>query len=151
MKYKILTLLLLLSYFDICSADQHLADREVLTNIKTSIWPNAYKHADVKQLDKLLHSTFKLVDAKGNVANKSQELAFLADYKWPHENFTYTITSMEITGETAVVIGTGKASGKGAESAYCFTYTSSNVLIKQGANWRAVLSHVSGYEPKCED
>ena len=126
-------------------------DQKFLRELKTSVWPSAYKNADAELLGSILHDNFKLVDANGETVNKAQELAFLKDYVWPHSKFVYHIDSINITAQnTAVVIGNGKASGQNDEGEYCFTYTSSNVLVKQDGQWQAILSHVSGYAPDCE-
>ncbi len=126
-------------------------DLSYLTHLKKHVWPKIYKTSDVAGLDDLTHEDFVIVDPKGVTTTKSEELAFLKNYTWPHNEFEYVIQRIKIfENDTAIVAGRGRASGKGEKGNYCFTYVSTNVLVKVSGKWKAIQSHVSGYKPQCE-
>ena len=113
------------------------SDEEVLRHFKTVLWPRAYRTQDVELLDSLLHDSFEVIDADGKRSSKQQELDFIRDNKWDPGEFEYRIERLDIyDGSVAIISGTGIAE--------TYTYTSSNVLIKEDGRWRAIASHVSG-------
>ncbi len=126
-------------------------DRDTLRHLKERLWPKAYREADVDLLDSILHEDFAIITASGDWSTRERELAELPAYDWPHESFSYQIRRLDIYHDnTAIVAGEGRASGKNNEGPYCLVYQSSNVLIKQEGEWKAVLSHVSGVTTDCD-
>ncbi len=118
-----------------------LSDKEVLRELKTVLWPRAYRTQDTKLLDRLLDDRFQMIDAEGNRSTKQKELDWVAANAWNPGEFEYRIERLEIfAGDTAIIDGTGIATG--------YTYKSSNVLIRKDGQWRAVASHVSGYRER---
>ena len=116
-------------------------DEEALREIKTELWPRAYRSQDVALLDRLLHDSFELIDAEGRRSTKRDELDYVASNRWDPGEFEYRIERLQIyDGGFAIVAGTGVAER--------YTYRSSNVLIKEDGRWRAVASHVSGVEAR---
>ncbi len=127
-------------------------DRAVLTRLKTTLWPQAYRTRDRALLAQILDDEFQLINQRGQWSDKAQELQRLPDYDWPHEDFSYTIKRLDIYhGHTAIVAGEGRAHGRDADGVYCLRYQSSNVLIKRDAGWQAVSSHVSGVHSECDE
>jgi Domain of unknown function (DUF4440) len=116
-------------------------DEQALRQIKTVLWPQAYRTQDVELLDRLLHDSFEMIDADGNRSTKKQELESVAASPWNPGEFEFRIERLQIyEGMFAVVDGTGIADA--------YTYKSSNFLIKQDGQWRAIASHVSGVKEK---
>jgi hypothetical protein len=116
-------------------------DVETLRHFKTVLWPQAYRTQDVALLDRMLHDSFEMIDADGNRSTKQDELDYIRDNAWDPGEFEYRIERLEIyRSRFAIVDGTGMATA--------YTYTSSNVLIKEGGSWRAIASHVSGVEDR---
>jgi len=114
-------------------------DEETLRNFKTELWPQAYRTQDVELLDRLLHDSFEMFDAAGTKLTKQDELSFLRNNTWEPGRFEYRIERLQIyQGSFAVIAGTGIAEN--------YTYVSSNVLIKEDGVWKAIASHVSGYQ-----
>ena len=112
-------------------------DEQTLRHIKTVLWPQAYRTQDVDLLDRLLHDSFEMIDAEGNRSTKRKELAYVRSNPWNPGEFEYRIERLEIyQGRFAVVDGTGVAE--------TYTYKSSNFLVKEDGQWRAIASHVSG-------
>lgn len=112
-------------------------DEAALRHLKTVLWPTAYRTQDVALLDRLLHDSFEMIDADGNRSTKQQELEYVRNNAWDPGDFEYRIERLQIyRGTFAIIDGTGMARD--------YSYKSSNVLIKEGGEWRAVASHVSG-------
>lgn len=127
-------------------------DHNTLRHLKETLWPQAYREADVELLDSILHEDFAIITASGEWSTRKTELAELPNYGWPHESFSYQIRRLDIYHDnTAIVAGEGRASGNNDEGPYCLRYQSSNILIKQGGKWKAVLSHVSGVDTVCRE
>ena len=114
-------------------------DESTLRHIKTVLWPKAYLTQDADLLDRLLHDSFELINADGSRSTKRDELDFIRDNQWDPGEFEFKIERLDIYGDAiAIVSGTGVATS--------YTYKSSNVLIKEAGQWRAIASHVSGYQ-----
>ena len=115
-------------------------DYEVLRHFKTVLWPQAYRTQDVELLDRMLDDSFEMIDGEGNVSTKQDELEWVRDNAWDPGSFEYRIERLQIyQGSFAVIAGTGVAE--------TYTYKSSNFLVRENGEWRAIASHVSGYEP----
>lgn len=115
-------------------------DYDVLRHLKTVLWPQAYRTQDVELLDRLLHNSFEMIDAEGNRSTKQKELEYVKNNEWDPGSFEYRIERLQIyQGSFAVIDGTGVAEA--------YTYKSSNFLVKEDGEWRAIASHVSGFKP----
>ncbi|NND03224.1 MAG: nuclear transport factor 2 family protein [Acidimicrobiia bacterium] len=113
------------------------AEEATLRHFKTVLWPQAYRTGDGEMLARMLHDSFEMVDAEGNVSTKADELDYVENNHWDPGEFEYRIERLSIYDNgTAVITGQGVASS--------YSYRSSNALVKQGGEWRAVNSHVSG-------
>ena len=127
--------LLLLVILPVASAD----DEATLRHFKTVLWQQAYRMQDTDLLERLLHDDFAVIDDAGTVSTKKQELAWIRENKWDPGAFEYRIERLDIyDGQFAIIAGTGVAE--------TYIYKSSNVLIKDNGQWRAISSHVSGVE-----
>ncbi|WP_425390942.1 nuclear transport factor 2 family protein [Ekhidna sp.] len=142
--YLIITLLLI-SCGQKSSVDQVIeeGDYDILKNIKEVKWPMAYREQDTVLLDRLLAEDFQLIDQSGGRYGKKDELAWIKEHALAHDSFYYEIKRLDIyENGTAVIAGTGHIFNDTAYS----TYESSNVLVKRNREWKAILSHVSGYK-----
>jgi len=116
-------------------------DDERLIEIKTKLWPTAYKTQNEELLGSILHSSFQMIDVDGSRSTREKELDYVRNNKWDPGEFTYVIERLDIYEDRFAIID-----GKGDAEKY--TYTSSNVFIKENGEWKAVASHVSGYKEK---
>ncbi|MBT8073446.1 MAG: nuclear transport factor 2 family protein, partial [Xanthomonadales bacterium] len=136
-KKPVLCLLFLTTFISTALAN----DEQELRYIKTVLWPQAYLTQDVELLDSLLHDSFEVVNDSGERSSKQDELEYIRNNTWDPGNFEYRIDRLDIYGGSfAIVSGTGMAD--------TYTYTSSNALIKENGQWRAVSSHVSGVKSR---
>ena len=114
-------------------------DEQTLRHFKTVLWPQAYRDQDVELLDRMLHDSFEMIDAEGNRSTKADELKWIAENAWDPGEFEYRIERLVVhRGQFAIVDGTGVAEA--------YSYKSSNVLLRDAGEWRALSSHVSGVE-----
>ena len=113
-------------------------DVATLTHLKTVLWPTAYRTQDTELLGRILHDSFELIAASGETSTKADEIRYLETTAWDPGEFEYRIDRLDVYDDVAIVSGTGIASA--------YTYKSSNVLIREDGEWRAIASHVSGYE-----
>ncbi|WP_420318879.1 nuclear transport factor 2 family protein [Ekhidna sp.] len=120
-------------------------DEDILREFKTVLWPKAYNEQDTALLNRLLHDKFQMMDDNGDSFSKTDEIEYISDYAPSHDEFNYEITRLDLFDNgTAVVSGTGTMKGVEGAEAYITTYKSSNVLVKQNGQWKAISSHVSG-------
>lgn len=114
-------------------------DEATLRELKTVLWQQAYREQDTVLLDRILHESFQMIDGEGGRSDKQKELQWISANAWDPGEFEYRIERLDIyDGKFAIVAGKGLASN--------YSYSSSNVLIKEDGRWQAVSSHVSGYE-----
>jgi hypothetical protein len=120
-------------------------DELLLKKFKLEDWPRAYREQDTELLGRMLASSFQIIDGSGTWFSKEQELAWLAKNKWANDGFVYEIKRLDIYGgDTAIVAGEGRVTFKTGQRPRVAIYQSSNVLVKENGEWRAVSSHVSG-------
>ncbi len=123
--------------------DQKEKDLTALRYLKEVEWPKAYKEQDQQLLDRILAEEFQVIDAGGGWSNKMGELKWISENQVSYDSFYYDIQRLEILeNQTALICGTGHIWQSDKES----IYSSSNVLIKRGDNWKAVASHISGFK-----
>lgn len=116
-------------------------DEDKLRDIKTKLWPTAYKTQNAELLGTILHSSYEMIDGDGVRSNREKELDYVRNNKWDPGEFSYIIERLDIYEDHfAIIDGTGDAEK--------YTYKSSNVFIKENGEWKAIASHVSGYKEK---
>ena len=116
-------------------------DRKALTYLKEVEWPKTYATHDTLLLDRILGDEFQVIDASGNWSDKEMELSWIKENASDPDSFRYEIKRFEfLENGTAIICGTGHMVNDSVKT----IYQSSNVLIKRGDHWKAVLSHVSG-------
>lgn len=118
-------------------------DTLVLKKLKEVLWPKAYRSQDTILLDRILDDSFKMIDRNGKTYTKKDEINWIKEHATTHDSFRYELKRLDIyKNGTAVIAGTGHIY---KDSVYSI-YQSSNVLIKKDSLWKAILSHVSGFE-----
>jgi len=118
-------------------------EKETLRYLKEVEWPKAYAEQDTVLLDRILGEDFKMIDNDGNWFGKKDELEWIKKNSTSNDAFNYRIKRFEILDNgTAIICGTGHILKDSVRS----TYQSSNVLVKRDGQWKAILSHVSGFK-----
>ena len=127
------------------------ADEATIRTIITDQWPTAYETQDTVLLSQLLHKQFQLVDDQGDSYNLQDELSYTSQYGPSYDSFAFEIKELSKTANgTVVVTGEGTIKGIDEGTPYTTTYTSSNVLVKEGTDWKILNSHVSGVSEERE-
>lgn len=127
------------------------SDAELLRRIKTVDWPKAYREQDVGLLDKILAEEFERIGDDGRRSSKRDEMEYIRKNRPSYSTFRFEVTRLEVfENGTAIVSGVGDVRGRDAKGSYTTRYSSSNVFIKRGGEWKAVASHVSGITTKYE-
>lgn len=117
------------------------SEMQVLRHLKEVEWPQAYREQDTVLLGRILGDDFQMVSADGTWSDKAGQIARIKASPMDNDLFEFEIKRLEVfENGTAIVAGTGHVLNDGKE----MNYQSSNVLIKRGDQWKAVLSHVSG-------
>ena len=120
---------------------QNKEEYEKLRYLKEVEWPKAYREQDTILLDRILGEDFQMVSADGTWSDKAGQMERIKSAPMDNDHFEFEIKRLEVKDNgTAIVAGTGHVIRNGQE----MIYQSSNVLIKRGEVWKAVLSHVSG-------
>ena len=124
-------------------------DQAALRELKEVLWPKTYREQDTKLLDQILADEFHVIDGAGKWFTKADELAWVEKNKPAYDSLVYKIRRLDIfENGTAIVAGAGTIRGSDKDGAYIAEYQSTNILIKRNGEWKAVASHVSGYERK---
>lgn len=120
-------------------------DAKTLRYMKEVEWPKAYREQDTKLLGRILADEFQMITNTGEWSNKTKELDYIRSNKPSYTAFRFEIKRLDIfENGTAVVAGTGHIDSRDKDGVYKMEYQSSNVLIKRGGIWKAIMSHVSG-------
>lgn len=114
---------------------------------KKVLWQKAYWDQDTKLLDRLLHDKFQYVQNTGTVSTKREEMEYIKKNKPSYDSFVYRIKRLDIfENGTAIIASEGYVEGKNKKGEYEYTYSLSNVLVKESGVWKAIASHISGFK-----
>lgn len=126
-------------------------DEQALRELVTTIWPQAYENQDTAVLNRILHAQFKLVDDQGESYSKEAEIQYAGKYGPSYDSFTYEVKGLSLfENGTAVISGAGLIRGQDSDGSYTTSYTSSDVFVKEGGEWKVINSHVSGVKEERE-
>lgn len=133
--------------------DQNRADTIAeLTEIKVNEWRRIYAERDANALEVFLADDFKVLSPAGNVSTKVEEVTYLRNTPPAEEqsDFIYTIKDILFQGDdVAVIFGHGDSTRTTDDGEPCHhRYWSSNTLVRDGGEWKALFSHVS--DTSCE-
>ena len=146
-----LTVAVCVNVFGEAAVPARQSEAELLRRIKTIDWPKAYREQDVGLLDKILAEEFERIGDDGRRSSKRDEMEYVRKNRPSYSAFSFEITRLEVfENGTAIVSGVGDVRGRDAKGSYTTRYSSSNVFIKRGGEWKAVASHVSGITTKYE-
>ncbi len=106
-----------------------------------SAWAEAARKSDAGAIGEILDDKFVATDFNGEVQNKEQYVASLAQSRV--ESLTLEELSPRVSGDCAVVTGREriKLTYRGKEVRGEFRFT--DVFLKRGKLWKAIASHLS--------
>ena len=103
-------------------------------------WQKAIKNKEAATLRRIIAEDWVGTDDKGKVSNREQAISQLTanpDVIESNENFDMQV---RVYGNTAVVIGGARERGTRNGTAYTDTYRWTDVFVKRGGRWQAVVS-----------
>ena len=106
-------------------------------------WGDAFLQRDIAALDRIIDDEYILTDPLGQVRDKTESLAAIEDSHVFFESTESDNIKVAINGDTAVVTARSTFRGryKGWNMAGRYQYT--DVFVKRGGIWRAVVSHIT--------
>ncbi|MDQ3172912.1 MAG: nuclear transport factor 2 family protein [Acidobacteriota bacterium] len=103
-------------------------------------WQKAIKNKEAATLKRIIAEDWVTTDDKGKVLNREQYISQTtsnADVIESTENFDMQV---RVYGNTAVVTGGSREKGTRNGTAYTDTYRWTDVFVKRGGRWQAVVS-----------
>ncbi len=103
-------------------------------------WAKAIKDKEAATLRRIIAEDWVGTDDKGKVSNREQAISQITSYPdviESNENFDMQV---RVYGNTAVVIGGARERGTRNGTAYTDTYRWTDVFVKRGGRWQAVVS-----------
>jgi ketosteroid isomerase-like protein len=103
-------------------------------------WAKAIKNKEAATLTRIIAEDWVGTDDKGKVSNREQAISQITanpDVIESNENFDMRV---RVYGNTAVVIGGARERGTRNGTAYMDTYRWTDVFVKRGGRWQAVVS-----------
>ena len=103
-------------------------------------WAKAIKDKEAATLRRIIAEDWVGTDDKGKVSNREQGISQNTanpDVIESNENFDMQV---RVYGNTAVVIGGARERGTRKGTAYSDTYRWTDVFVKRGGRWQAVVS-----------
>ena len=123
-------------------------DHDALRHLKEVEWPRAYREQDPVSLNRILADDFRRVGSDGAWSSKADELEYVRTHKPTYDSLVFRIRRLDVyPNGLAIVAGTGMIFSTVGGEHEVARYESTNVLIKQDGQWRAVASHTSGDRP----
>ena len=103
-------------------------------------WAKAIKNKEAATLRRIIAEDWVGTDDKGKVSNREHGISQIIanpDVIESNENFDMQV---RVYGNTAVVIGGARERGTRNGTAYTDTYRWTDVFLKRGGHWQAVVS-----------
>ena len=103
-------------------------------------WQKATRTKDAAALKRMIAEDWVATDDKGKALNREQYISQTTanpDVIQSNENFDMQV---RVYGDTAVVTGGSKEKGTRNGTAYTDTYRWTDVFVKRGGRWQAVVS-----------
>ncbi len=103
-------------------------------------WAKAIKNKEAATLRRIIAEDWVGADDKGKVSDREQAVSQITsnpDVIESNENFDMQV---RVYGNTAVVIGGARERGTRTGTAYTDTYRWTDVFVKRGGRWQAVVS-----------
>jgi len=105
-----------------------------------SDWLNAIKNKDAATLKRIIAEDWAATDENGKVLNREPYLSQITSNPDVIQSDEPYDMQVRVFGNTAVVTGGSKESGTRSGAAYTDTYRWTDVFVKRGGHWQAVVS-----------
>lgn len=106
-------------------------------------WDRAMVRNSAQEIGRYMADEWTIVGSDGDMSDKATFLAQVASGELVHDVMDSTDIRVRVYGDTAVLLARGVSGGWFRGRAFRECERSSNVFVKQGAEWRCVLTHLS--------
>jgi ketosteroid isomerase-like protein len=102
---------------------------------------------DAQAIGRFMADDWVIVGSDGSISTKSTFLDLVASGALIHDVMTSENVTVRVYGGAAVVMARGVSAGHYRGRAFGELEQSSNVFVRDGAQWRCVLTHLSRLAP----
>lgn len=106
-------------------------------------WDRAMVENDAAEIGRYMADDWTIVGPDGSVGDKATFLALVRSGALTHDVMESTDIDVRLYGDTAVVIARGVSGGNYNGQAFREVERSSSVFVRQGGEWKCVLTHLS--------
>jgi ketosteroid isomerase-like protein len=122
------------------------SDRRDILRVEAMLC-RAFEVGDAEVLRDGLDETFTLVDSRGVIIDRAQNLAEMASGVVDYEVFRNHDQAVRLYGDTAIVIGITTVKGKSGETAFAADFRFTDTWIRRDGGWRMAASHATRLPP----
>ena len=109
-------------------------------------WDDAMVQNDVESIGRFMAEDWVIVGSDGGSSDKATFLALIRTGALRHEVMQSEDVTIRVYGDAAVVTARGVSGGMYQGRAFREHECQSNMFIRQGGQWRCVLTHLSRLE-----
>ncbi len=106
-------------------------------------WDRAMVENDPDAIGRYMNDDWIIVGADGSMTNKASFLELVRSGALSHDVMQSDDLTVRVYGDTAVVLCRGISGGTYRGKPFREVERSSSVFVKQGGEWRCVLTHLS--------
>lgn len=119
-------------------ADMERMQKELAT--VESKWNQSIVANDVKEIGRYMSDDWVIIGTEGGIVSKSSFLEWVRSGDLVHSRMDFENVRMQIYGDTGVITARGTSAGSYKGEPFSFYEWATSVYIKQGGNWRCVLT-----------
>jgi ketosteroid isomerase-like protein len=106
-------------------------------------WDKAMVQNDAEAIGRYMADEWTIVGSDGSSSDKATFLGLIESGVLSHDVMQSDDVTIRVYGDAAVVMARGVSGGKYQGRAFREVERQSNVFIRQGSQWRCVLTHLS--------
>jgi ketosteroid isomerase-like protein len=111
-------------------------------------WDRSMVENDAEAIGRYMADDWTIIGADGSVGDKSTFLGLVESGVLSHNEMTSEHMQVRVYGDTAVTISRGVSGGSFRGLPFREVERVSCVFVRQGAQWRCVLTHLSRLSPE---
>lgn len=109
----------------------------------STAWDRAMITNDPEAIGRFMADDWLIVGPDGSVGGKDRFLALIRSGELTHDVMETHELDVRVYGETAVTVASGVSGGHYRGNSFLIKERSSCVFVRQGGQWRCVLTHLS--------
>jgi len=116
-------------------------EQELLAVVRD--WDRAMVHNDTEAIGRFMADDWTIVGADGSTSDKATFLGLVKSGVLSHDLMQSEDIDIRVYGDAAVVVARGVSGGLYHGRPFREVERQSNMFIRQGSQWRCVLTHLS--------